>query len=83
MNVILFFAGHRDLDFGIEQAGFNVVGANELEHLSCATYIRNHPNTEFVLGDIYKIDPTSISDCFVKTYLCFWLKGRKKIELGT
>ena len=83
MNVILFFAGRGDFDFGFEQAEFNVVEANELEHLCCATYIRNHPNTEFVLGDIYKIDPNSIPDCFVKTYLCFWLKGRKKIELGT
>lgn len=83
MNVILFFAGRGDLNFGFEQAGFNLVGTNELEHLCCATYIRNHPNTEFMLGDIYKIDSNSIPDCFVKTYLCSWLKGRKKIELGT
>ena len=63
MNVVSFFAGCGGLDLGFEQAGFNVVWANEFEQHCRATYIRNHPNTEFVLGDICKIDPNSIPDC--------------------
>lgn len=63
MNVVSFFAGCGGLDLGFEQAGFNVVWANEFERHCQATYIRNHPNTEFVLGDICKIDSDSIPDC--------------------
>lgn len=63
MKVVSFFAGCGGLDLGFEQAGFRVIWANELESHCRATYIRNHPNTEFVLGDICKIDPNSIPDC--------------------
>ena len=63
MNVVSFFAGCGGLDLGFEQAGFNVVWANEFEPHCRATYIRNHPNTEFVLCDVCKIDPDSIPDC--------------------
>ena len=48
---------------GFEQAGFRVVWANEFNPHCRDTYIRNHPNTEFVLGDICKIDPNTIPDC--------------------
>lgn len=63
MNVVSFFAGCGGIDLGFEQAGFNVVWANEFDPHCRATYIRNHPNTEFVLGDVCKIDPNSIPDC--------------------
>ena len=63
MNVVSLFAGCGGLDLGFEQAGFNVIWANELERHCRSTYIRNHPKTEFVLGDICKIDPNSIPDC--------------------
>lgn len=63
MNIVSFFAGCGGLDLGFEQAGFHVVWANEFEPHCRATYIRNHPNTEFVLGDVCKIDPNSIPDC--------------------
>lgn len=63
MNVISFFAGCGGLDLGFEQAGFRVVWANEFDPLCRATYIRNHPNTEFVLEDICKIASDTIPDC--------------------
>ena len=63
MNVVSFFAGCGGLDLGFEQAGFHVVWANEFEPHCSATYIRNHPNTKFILGDICKIDPNTIPDC--------------------
>lgn len=63
MNVVSFFAGCGGLDLGFEQAGFHVVWANEFEPHCRATYERNHPNTEFVLGDVCKIDPNSIPNC--------------------
>ena len=63
MEVVSFFAGCGGLDLGFEQAGFRVVWANEFEPHCRATYIRNHPNTNFVLGDICNIDPNTIPDC--------------------
>lgn len=63
MDVASFFAGCGGLDLGFEQAGFRVVWANEFELHCRATYIRNHPNTEFVLEDVCKIDPNTIPDC--------------------
>ena len=63
MDVVSFFAGCGGLDLGFEQAGFHVIWANEFESHCRTTYIRNHPNTEFVLGDICKIDPNTIPDC--------------------
>lgn len=58
-----FFAGCGGLDLGFEQAGFHVAWANEFDPHCRATYIRNHPNTDFVLGDICKINPNTIPDC--------------------
>ena len=63
MNVVSFFAGCGGLDLGFEQAGFHVVWANDFEPHCRATYVRNHPNTEFVLGDLCNLDPDSIPDC--------------------
>ena len=63
MRVVSFFAGCGGFDLGFEQAGFDVVWANEFEPHCRATYLRNHPDTEFVLGDICKIDPNTIPDC--------------------
>jgi len=45
MNVISFFAGSGCLDLGFEQAGVQVVWANELEPSVYATYEKNHTNT--------------------------------------
>lgn len=63
MNVASFFAGCGGLDLGFEQAGFNVVWANEFDVHCCDTYVRNHPNTKLVIDDICNIKPNTIPDC--------------------
>ena len=63
MKVVSFFAGCGGLDLGFEQAGFQVVWANEFEPAVRDTYLRNHPKTQFVLEDINNISPDSIPDC--------------------
>ena len=76
-----FFAGCGGFDLGFEQAGFQVVWANELERNCRTTYERNHPNTNFVLGDICKIDPNDIpdSDGFIGGPPCqSWSVGGKR-----
>ena len=63
MMVVSFFAGCGGLDLGFEQAGFQVVWANEFESAVRDTYLRNHPNTEFVLADLNTINPKDVPDC--------------------
>lgn len=62
-RVVSFFAGCGGLDLGFEQAGFKVVWANDFEKAVKDTYQRNHPNSEFVLGDMTKIKPEELPDC--------------------
>jgi len=56
MNSIDLFAGAGGLSLGLNQAGINVVLANEIEPDFAATYQENHPNTKMCVGDITKID---------------------------
>lgn len=63
MRVVSFFAGCGGLDLGFEQAGFQVVWANEFDSAVRNTYLRNHPHTEFVLSDITRVAPDTIPDC--------------------
>lgn len=63
MRIVSFFAGCGGLDLGFRQAGFDVVWTSEFEPHCRATYMRNHPDTKFVLGDVCKIDSDAIPDC--------------------
>ena len=62
MRVVSFYAGCGGLDLGFEQAGFQVVWANEFDSAVRNTYLKNHPRTEFVLDDIVRISPDAIPD---------------------
>lgn len=55
MNIISLFAGAGGLDLGFEQAGFNVVFANEFDSTIWDTYEKNHPGTKLIKGDIRNI----------------------------
>lgn len=63
MTVVSFFAGCGGLDLGFEQAGYNVIWANEFDAHCSNTYTKNHPNTQLVIGDICAINPSRIPEC--------------------
>ena len=63
MNVVSFFAGCGGLDLGFEQAGFNVIWANDFEKSVEDTYRLNHPKTQFVLEDICNLSEMDIPAC--------------------
>ncbi|MBQ8300194.1 MAG: DNA cytosine methyltransferase [Clostridia bacterium] len=62
-KVIDLFAGVGGLSLGFENAGFNVVFANEYDSDIANAYKVNHRTTEMLIGDITKI---SIKDTFEK-----------------
>lgn len=51
-NVLDLFAGAGGLSLGFEQAGFSVVGAVEIWEPAIQTYVRNHPRSKMIGGDI-------------------------------
>lgn len=63
MNIVSLFAGCGGLDLGFEQAGFNVVWANEYDKTIHETYKLNHPHTVFCGDDIRGIKSEDIPDC--------------------
>jgi DNA (cytosine-5)-methyltransferase 1 len=54
LKVIDLFSGCGGFSNGFEQAGFEIVAANDLFKEASETYKHNHPNTKFILGDITK-----------------------------
>ncbi len=63
MNVVSLFSGCGGLDLGFQQAGFNVIWANEYDKSIWDTYEFNHPNTYLDKRDIRKILPEDIPEC--------------------
>lgn len=84
MRVVSFFAGCGGLDLGFEQAGFNVVWANEWDKSIHETYRLNHPNTVLCTKDIRELKADDIPPCdgFIGGPPCqSWSFGGKQLGL--
>lgn len=60
MRVGSLFAGIGGIDLGFQQAGFEIVWANELDRDACKTYRLNFPDTELFECDICKRNASSL-----------------------
>jgi DNA (cytosine-5)-methyltransferase 1 len=54
LKVIDLFSGCGGFSKGFEQAGFEIVAANDIFKEAAETYKHNHPSTKFIFGDITK-----------------------------
>ena len=63
MKVVSFFAGAGGLDLGFEQAGFDVIWANEYDKDIWATYEKNHKNTILDKRSLVNITAKEVPDC--------------------
>ena len=63
MDVVSFFAGAGGLDLGFEQAGFNVIWANEYDKEIWKTYEKNHKNTFLDRRNIVNINEEEVPEC--------------------
>ncbi len=82
LRVASMFAGIGGIDLGFEQAGFNVVWANEIDNATCKTYRHNFASTNLVEQDIHTIDVNTIPnfDVLVAGFPCqpFSIAGKQK-----
>ena len=62
LKVASLFSGIGGIDLGFQQAGFDVVWANEKDAAACRTYRYNFPNANLVEGNIKKISEDMIPD---------------------
>lgn len=63
MNVVSFFAGAGGLDLGFENAGFNVIWANEYDKDIWETYEKNHKKSTLDRRSIVDIPSNEVPDC--------------------
>jgi len=55
-RVVELFAGAGGLSLGLEQAGFEIILANEILRDSAATHELNHPGVPVICGDVHEVD---------------------------
>lgn len=60
LNVVSFFSGCGGFDLGFEEAGFNLVLANDFWKPAAETFQHNFPNAKFILEDIRELKKEKI-----------------------
>lgn len=61
LNVFDSFAGAGGLSLGFSQAGFKIIGANEIDEWACETFKYNHPHSIVIHEDITKLSDEDIA----------------------
>ena len=62
MKVCILFSGIGGIDLGFQQAGFDIVWANEFDKDAATTYRHNFGGEHLVEKDIRKVDVLEIPD---------------------
>ena len=63
-NIIDLFSGVGGISLGFQQAGFNVLLANEIDKDISEYYKKNHPNIRMINEDITKLNIETIFETY-------------------
>ncbi|EPS51450.1 DNA (cytosine-5-)-methyltransferase [Clostridium sporogenes] len=63
LKTVALFAGCGGLDLGFENAGFDIIWANDNNNKVADTYRYNHKNTKLIIDSIVNINSDDIPDC--------------------
>lgn len=69
-TVVSLFSGCGGSDAGVLKAGFDVLMANDILPYARDVYLANHPETNYVLGDVSAIESFPSADLLVGCYPC-------------
>lgn len=69
-TAVSLFSGCGGSDAGIIDAGFDVLMANDIIPYAKDVYLENHPETDYVLGDVRNVEHFPKSDLLVGCYPC-------------
>ncbi|MGT3847494.1 DNA cytosine methyltransferase [Klebsiella pneumoniae] len=69
-TVVSLFSGCGGSDAGVLRAGFDVLMANDILPYARDVYLANHPETDYVLGDVSAIKSFPSADMLVGCYPC-------------
>lgn len=70
MQAVSLFSGCGGSDAGVISAGFDVLMANDVLPYARDVYVANHPQTDYVLGDVAKITNFPTAQLLVGCYPC-------------
>lgn len=70
MQAVSLFSGCGGSDAGVLAAGFDVVMANDKLAYARDVYLANHPDTDYRLGDVSKIEVFPAAQLLVGCYPC-------------
>ncbi len=70
LTAVSLFSGCGGFDFGVQQAGVDVIWANDINPYSAAAYKSILPDVEFVLDDIANISSFPKADVLIGCYPC-------------
>ncbi|EWD50634.1 DNA cytosine methyltransferase [Klebsiella pneumoniae] len=81
-TVVSLFSGCGGSDAGVLRAGFDVLMANDILPYARDVYLANHPETDYVLGDVSAIESFPSADLLVGCYPCqgFSQGGARKAD---
>ncbi len=69
-KVVSLFSGCGGSDAGVIAAGFEVVMANDILPYARDVYLANHAATDYVLGDVAKVEKFPAAELLVGCYPC-------------
>ncbi|WP_410015832.1 DNA cytosine methyltransferase [Sodalis sp. C49] len=69
-SVVSLFSGCGGSDAGVIKAGFNVLMANDILPYARDVYINNHPQTDYILGNIKNIASFPAAELLIGCYPC-------------